>query len=423
MRRQAMGDTGSRQVNSPTLPAAVNISWRGFVGRSAVACLLALVLVMANCSVCADAHTGVGGLHAPSFPQEVQDMESVPLSTWCLALCGALIVGSTGVLPLLFIPSNSAFKNGLAPRKLNVLLSLAVGGLLGDVFLHLLPETRAQMHALSASGGAHDHTVDTKIGLLVIAGMVVFLVAEKIMVVYSEQEDDGEDANPDGSEAQSQRPAHVGLEPANGTSDAVALPSGSGSPSSLHRRPVHGMTNGSTAPVMRPAVEAATRVIQPVPGEREPESKITPAGYLNLFANIVDNFTHGLAVSASFLAGHKVGMLTTFAIIIHEVPHEVGDFAILLNSGFSRWSAAKAQVSTASGALVGATFGLLLRNAGESVLWVLPFTAGGFLYIALVSVMPTLLAERNAKQSVLQVLAMAAGILAMQVMDLGAAHS
>ena len=59
-------------------------------------------------------------------------------------------------------------------------------------------------------------------------------------------------------------------------------------------------------------------------------------GYLNLLANCIDNFIHGLAVASSFLASFKMGLITTFAILIHEIPHEVGDFAILLKSGFSR---------------------------------------------------------------------------------------
>ena len=56
-------------------------------------------------------------------------------------------------------------------------------------------------------------------------------------------------------------------------------------------------------------------------------------GYLNLIANGIDNFAHGLAVAGSFMVSYKTGVLTTTAILIHEVPHEIGDFAILLSSG------------------------------------------------------------------------------------------
>ena len=54
------------------------------------------------------------------------------------------------------------------------------------------------------------------------------------------------------------------------------------------------------------------------------------SGYLNLMANSIDNFTHGLAIGGSFCISFKIGVLSTFAILVHEIPHEVGDFAILL---------------------------------------------------------------------------------------------
>ena len=71
-------------------------------------------------------------------------------------------------------------------------------------------------------------------------------------------------------------------------------------------------------------------------------------------ANGFDNFTHGLAVAGSFIVSPRIGFVTTAAILLHEIPHEIGDFAILLRSGFNPWSAAKAQLSTASVGLAGA---------------------------------------------------------------------
>ena len=60
------------------------------------------------------------------------------------------------------------------------------------------------------------------------------------------------------------------------------------------------------------------------------------AGYLNLAADFAHNFTDGLAIGASFLAGESVGIITTITILLHEVPHEIGDFAILVQSGCSK---------------------------------------------------------------------------------------
>lgn len=60
------------------------------------------------------------------------------------------------------------------------------------------------------------------------------------------------------------------------------------------------------------------------------------AGYLNLAADFTHNFTDGLAIGASYLAGKNVGIVTTLTILLHEVPHEIGDYAILIQSGCSR---------------------------------------------------------------------------------------
>lgn len=144
---------------------------------------------------------------------------------------------------------------------------------------------------------------------------------------------------------------------------------------------------------------------------------IKVAGYLNLAADFSHNFTDGLAIGSSYLAGNTVGIVTTITILLHEVPHEIGDFAILLQSGVSRKNAMLLQLTTALGALAGTTLSLLAQNTEgvEAANWILPFTAGGFIYIALVSVIPELLDEENPSlfQTVLQVLAMLGGVYMM----------
>lgn len=66
------------------------------------------------------------------------------------------------------------------------------------------------------------------------------------------------------------------------------------------------------------------------------ESDIKIAGYLNLVADFLHNFTDGLAIGASYMAGNSIGYVTTFTILLHEIPHEIGDFAILIQSGYSK---------------------------------------------------------------------------------------
>ena len=89
-----------------------------------------------------------------------------------------------------------------------------------------------------------------------------------------------------------------------------------------------------------------------------------------------------------------MGLITTFAILIHEIPHEVGDFAILLKSGFSRWEAGKAQIWTASVGMLGALAALSLDSVDSleaRTSWILPFSAGGFLNIGNLQLMVSII--------------------------------
>lgn len=107
---------------------------------------------------------------------------------------------------------------------------------------------------------------------------------------------------------------------------------------------------------------------------------------------------------------------------MHEIPHEVGDFAILLRSGFSRWDAAKAQMLTAGAGLIGALVAIGGTNVTSAMeartSWIMPFTAGGFLHISLVTVLPDLLKEDDSKESIKQLIALIAGIAVMAVMTI-----
>lgn len=106
--------------------------------------------------------------------------------------------------------------------------------------------------------------------------------------------------------------------------------------------------------------------------------------------------------------------MTTVTILLHEVPHEIGDFAILVQSGCSKRKAMCLQLLTAIGALSGTVVSLLAQGAGESATtWILPFTAGGFIYIATVSVIPELLEDTKFGQSIKEIVALLAGVYMM----------
>merc|ERR1712076_217578 len=96
-------------------------------------------------------------------------------------------------------------------------------------------------------------------------------------------------------------------------------------------------------------------------GTIEETGDIKVAGFLNLVADGFHNFTDGLAIGASFAAGQGVGMVTTFTILFHEIPHEIGDYAILIQSGFHPMKAIMLQSLTALGAFSGCITALLAQ--------------------------------------------------------------
>jgi zinc transporter 7 len=144
---------------------------------------------------------------------------------------------------------------------------------------------------------------------------------------------------------------------------------------------------------------------------KEEEGGIKLSAYLNLLADFTHNMTDGLAMAASFYASPAVGATTAVAVFFHEIPHEVGDYAILIQSGFSKQKAMMAQFTTAIGAFLGTIIGIIIEESslsskeaeeagdvvglmGTDLRWgdlVIPFAAGGFLYIATVGVIPELL--------------------------------
>ena len=70
--------------------------------------------------------------------------------------------------------------------------------------------------------------------------------------------------------------------------------------------------------------------------KKEEEEDVKVSAYLNLAADCTHNFTDGLAIGASFLVSRNVGLITTLTIFLHEIPHEIGDFAILVQSGCTK---------------------------------------------------------------------------------------
>lgn len=204
-----------------------------------------------------------------------------------------------------------------------ILVSLAVGALLGDAFIHLIPE---------AFEGASNPEL---ISLSIIGGILLFFIMEKFLHWHHHDDDTDE---------------------------------------------VH----------------------------------VHPVGKLVLFSDGVHNFLDGIIIGTSFMVDTSLGVATTLAVILHEIPQEVGDFAVLLHAGYSRKRALWLNFLSALSAVLGTLVAFLVGGVGDSFSQiVLPIASGGFIYIAVADLIPELHKTKLAKDSILQILALCVGVLLM----------
>lgn len=207
-------------------------------------------------------------------------------------------------------------------------VSMAVGALLGDTFIHLIPES----FEMIGDG--------TTVSLLIIAGIFIFLILEKFF--HWHHHDDDTD-----------------------------------------------------------------------------EHHIHPVGKLVLFSDGVHNFIDGIIIGISFLVSIPVGIATTIAVVLHEIPQEIGDFAVLLHAGYSRKRALLLNFLSALTAILGTLFAFALGEMGEVfTAWILPIAAGGFIYIASSDLIPELHKTKSGRQSLLQFLFIIIGVGLMLAMTL-----
>ena len=212
-------------------------------------------------------------------------------------------------------------------RFLYILISIAVGALLGDAFLHLLPEAFEEAESSSL------------VSLLVIGGILFFFVLEKFLHWHHHGED------------------------------------------------------------------------------TEEERHIHPVGKLILFSDGVHNFLDGVIIAASFMVSIPVGVATTIAVILHEIPQEIGDFAVLLHSGYTRTKALFLNFLSALTALLGALLFFALGDIAETfVLYCIPMAAGGFIYIAVADLIPELHKTKRLRHSLAQIMAVLLGVALMYLL-------
>lgn len=150
-----------------------------------------------------------------------------------------------------------------------------------------------------------------------------------------------------------------------------------------------------------------------------PECKLHQFTYLNIVGDIVHNFSDGLIIGAVFLVDIKVGIAATLAIIFHEIPHELGNFMILVYGGFSKLKALFFNFLSSLFAIAGTMAGYYLAgNIGGFSRLLLPVAAGGFIYIASCDLIPELHKERDGRRSALIMVTFVLGIVLMYFLKL-----
>ncbi|XP_029398287.1 zinc transporter ZIP5 [Mus pahari] len=259
----------------------------------------------------------------------------------------------------------------LGPRLLRPVLgflgALAVGTLCGDALLHLLPHAQGGRH----TGPSEQAEEDLGPGLSVLGGLFLLFMLENTLGLVRHRglrprccrnkRDLGE-PNPDPEDGSGMvlRPLQAASEPeVQGQRENSQSPP---SPAPLaHQGHSHEHRGGSIA-------------------------------WMVLLGDCLHNLTDGLALGAAFSDGFSSGLSTTLAVFCHELPHELGDFAMLLREGLSfRKLLLLSLVSGALG-LGGAALGVGLSLGPVPLTpWVFGTTAGVFLYVALVDMLPTLL--------------------------------
>lgn len=274
------------------------------------------------------------------------------------------IVGATalgGVLGVLAAATMLLLSERMRARLVPALVSFAIGTLLGAAFLALLP------HAIEGSdAGAHG------IALTVLIALLGFFLLEK-MVVWRHCHTYDCEVHGGGPDDGHHHHGHVHLPHGNGRID----------------------------------VERA---------------RTAAKGGLILVGDSIHNFVDGVLIAAAFMTDLELGIVTSIAVITHEVPQELGDFAILLMSGYSRRKALLYNLLSSLTMVVGAVIAyFFLSTMQATVPYVLAIAAASFIYIAVADLIPGLHQRPELSATVQQVILIGAGVAIMLIAE-QAAH-
>ena len=149
----------------------------------------------------------------------------------------------------------------------------------------------------------------------------------------------------------------------------------------------------------------------------EKESHVHSFAYMDLIGDALHNFIDGLIIVAGYLINIPIGIATTIAVALHEIPQEIGDLSILLHGGFKKTTALLLNFASALFAVIGAVIALLLSNKFSLEPILIPIAIGGFIYIAGSDLIPELHKHSDKlSKSFLQLLMFIIGIIVMALL-------
>lgn len=122
---------------------------------------------------------------------------------------------------------------------------------------------------------------------------------------------------------------------------------------------------------------------------------------MNLFGEAIHNFIDGLVIAAAFVTNISLGISTSIAIALHEIPQEISDFGVLVSGGYKKSKALLLNFSVALTIVLGGLFGFYLSQVAQaSVEFLLPIAAGGFIYISATDLIPMMREGKSIKYSI-----------------------